>query len=194
MKKLLLIAAILFANLMNSQASEEVLNANFMKLLEAGPSLFLITFEDLNTHQTKEIAILDRDLTDAYQLEHQITYGTGMMLTEEMCFKTMQLMKKNGSRHFKFSNPKSLEILNRNYVSDAELKKFSKKVNIDAMIKNFKTGKDTSIDFDNQPYTSVNYYGYLLSKAGFQINYFLFNCFGGNSLYCSNCPEKPNKF
>ncbi|MEO5776416.1 MAG: hypothetical protein ABIQ27_05905 [Flavobacterium sp.] len=191
MKKLIFIVFITFSNLIFSQVSEKILNDNFLNLLESDQACYLINFEDLNTNEIKEICILDNAFISAFEIENNIIHDeTKCCDYLERYFYATNLIKKNGSRNFKFKNPKSLEILNENYISYDELNEFNKRLTINLIIQNFKKGENLSINIADDDYKYINYYGYLLSKEGFQINYFLFNCFGPNNLFCSNCQKK----
>jgi hypothetical protein len=192
MRKLILIVFITFSSFAFSQVSEKILNDNFLTLLESTQACYLITFEDINTKEVKEICILDDDFIKAFEIENNIIHDENKCCDYlERYFNSTNLIKKNGSRNFKFKNPESLEILNEYYISNNQLNEFKKRVDINSIIRNFKSGRNLDINMDEVNDKDIMNYAYLLSKNGFQINHFLDNCFGGNSLLCSNC--KKNK-
>lgn len=177
------------SNLMFGQASEKVMNDNFLKLLNTNRAVYLVKFWNLNTNEIKEICIEDYDFIEAYEIEHKTSFKDSVKSNSqsyEWYFKAVDFIKSNNSRTFSFQNTKSIEILNSYYISDEDITEFKKAINMKLLLESIKNDENWFLDIDENNYKDKMKYAFILSQYGFQIGYFN-ECSGPIGLFCMNC-------
>lgn len=188
MRKAIIILYLILSTPSIGQVDEKKLTENFMDLLNTNHSLYLINFENLKTHEIKEICIMDYDFIEAFEIEHKISFRDSVDNSDadESYFKATAYIKKNGSRNFGFENPRSLEILNSFYISDTEMQEFKKRIDVEKLVNSVKKEENWFLDINEDNYKDEIKYAFILSQFGFQIGY-LQECFGSNGLFCQSC-------